>query len=193
MRGVLLVFKVIRQFSRSHGYKNRRFWPKLCVSGCNSSLNSPIAMKQCTMLDVARNEAWSGIEEKRCSTVLQGHPANFKVNFDPIERFRTAAPFWTHRWLRNDAQSLTWYRKSALFFYKVIHQISRSCGTKTANFDPNWAFSDCNSSFNSPMDLKRCTELDGVKKRRPFSRLSIKCHGHKGWKIDDLNPIWARS
>ena len=45
MRGALLVFKVIRQISRSHGYKIRRFWPKLCVSGCNSSLNSPIAIK----------------------------------------------------------------------------------------------------------------------------------------------------
>ena len=32
-RGVLLFFKVIHQISRSHGYKNRRIWPKLGVSG----------------------------------------------------------------------------------------------------------------------------------------------------------------
>ena len=32
-RGALLFFKVIRQFSRSHGAKNRRIWPRLGVSG----------------------------------------------------------------------------------------------------------------------------------------------------------------
>ena len=32
-RGALLFFKVIRQISRSHGSKKRRFWPRLGVSG----------------------------------------------------------------------------------------------------------------------------------------------------------------
>ena len=32
-RGALLFFKVIRQISRSHGAKNRRFWPRFGVSG----------------------------------------------------------------------------------------------------------------------------------------------------------------
>ena len=32
-RGALLFIKFIRQISRSHGSKNRRFWPKLGVSG----------------------------------------------------------------------------------------------------------------------------------------------------------------
>ena len=32
-RGALLFLKVIRQISRSHGSKNRRFWPRLGVSG----------------------------------------------------------------------------------------------------------------------------------------------------------------
>ena len=32
-RGALLFFKVIRQISRSHATKNRRFWPELSVSG----------------------------------------------------------------------------------------------------------------------------------------------------------------
>ena len=32
-RNALLFFKVTRQISRSHGYKNRRFWPILGVSG----------------------------------------------------------------------------------------------------------------------------------------------------------------
>ena len=32
-RCALLFFKVIRQFSRSHGSKNRRIWPRLGISG----------------------------------------------------------------------------------------------------------------------------------------------------------------
>ena len=54
---------------------------------CNSSLNSPMAMKCCTKLETAK---------ERCSIVFQGHPSNFKVKryktspiFTEIERFRT--------------------------------------------------------------------------------------------------------
>ena len=41
-------------------------------------------------------------------------------------------------------------------------------GQKIADFDPNWAFPDCNSSLNSPMALKWNTKLNVVKKRCPI-------------------------
>ena len=54
---------------------------------CNSSLNSPMAMKCCTKPETAK---------KRCPIVFQGHPSNFKVTRDKtspiltqIGRFRT--------------------------------------------------------------------------------------------------------
>ena len=54
---------------------------------CNSSLNSPMAMKCCTKLETAN---------KRCPIVFQGHPSNFKVTRDKtsliltqIGRFRS--------------------------------------------------------------------------------------------------------
>ena len=54
---------------------------------CNSSLNSPMAIKCCTKLEIAK---------KRCLIVFQGHPSNFKVTrdktspiFTQIGRFRT--------------------------------------------------------------------------------------------------------
>ena len=54
---------------------------------CNSSLNSPMAMKCCTKLETAK---------KRCPIVFQGHPSNFKVTryktspiLTQIGRFRT--------------------------------------------------------------------------------------------------------
>ena len=31
---------------------------------------------------------------------------------------------------------------------------------KIVDFDPNWAFPDCNSSMNSPMGMKCCTKLE---------------------------------
>ena len=55
---------------------------------------------------------------------------------------------------------------------EVPYYLSRSSikfqghtGWKIANFDPNWAFLDCNCSLNSPMGLKWCTTLDVVQKR----------------------------
>ena len=39
---------------------------------------------------------------------------------------------------------------------------------KIVEFDPNWAFSDCKSSLNSPMAMKCCTKLETAKERCPF-------------------------
>ena len=39
---------------------------------------------------------------------------------------------------------------------------------KIVEFDPNWAFPDCNSSLNSPMAMKCCTKLDAAKERCPI-------------------------
>ena len=79
-----------------------------------------------------------------------------------IQRFRTVTQVWIHPWLWNDAESLILYIRGALLFFKVIHQVSCSHGTKVTHFDPNLAFPDCNSSLNSPMALKWCTKLDVV-------------------------------
>ena len=39
---------------------------------------------------------------------------------------------------------------------------------KIVEFDPNWAFPDCNSSLNSPMAMKCCTQLETAKERCPL-------------------------
>ena len=81
-------------FSRSsvkfQGYtalKIVEFDPDWAFPTCNSSLNSPMAMKCCTKLETAK---------ERYPTVFQGHPSNFKVTRDKtspiltqIGRFRT--------------------------------------------------------------------------------------------------------
>ena len=39
---------------------------------------------------------------------------------------------------------------------------------KIVQFDPDWAFPDCNSSLNSPMAMKCCTKLEVAQKRSPI-------------------------
>ena len=39
---------------------------------------------------------------------------------------------------------------------------------KNVDFDPNWAFPDCNSSLNSLMVMKWCTKLKTAKERCPI-------------------------
>ena len=64
---------------------------------------------------------------------------------------------------------------------------------KIVEFDPNWAFPDCNSSLNSPMAMKCCTKLQTAKEKCPivFPRSSIKFQGHTGQNITDFDPNWA--
>ena len=83
--------------------KNRRFWLEWVLQACNWSLNSLMASKWRTRLDVVL---------KRCQIVFQGHLLNFEVTRDrksliltQIERFRTVTPVWVHQWIWNDAQS----------------------------------------------------------------------------------------
>ena len=136
IRGALLVLKVIRQISRSHGTKIVDFDPNWAFPDCNSSFNSPMATKWCTKLEVA-------------------------------------------------------YKRSPIVL-KVIRQISRSRGTKMADFDPNLAFPDCNSSLNWPIAMKWCKKLWSSLGEMPycFSRSSTKFQGHtdKIWPI--LTRIW---
>ena len=52
---------------------------------------------------------------------------------------------------------------------------------KIVKFDPDWAFPDCYSSFNSPVATKRYTKLgiDSIKEvPNRFSRSSLKFQGH---------------
>ena len=64
---------------------------------------------------------------------------------------------------------------------------------KIVEFDPDWAFPDCNSSLNSPMGRKWCTKLEVAWKRCP-----IVLQGHPSnfkvtrlLKIVEFDPDWA--
>ena len=81
--------------------------------------------------------------------------------------------------------NITWSRSSVKF--------QGHMGQKIADFYPNWAFPDCNSSLNSPMATKWCTKLEVGKGRCP-----IVFQGHlsnfmvaQDKKIADFDPNWV--
>ena len=53
-------------------------------------------------------------------------------------------------------------------FSKSSVKFQGHTGQEIADLYSNWVFPDCNSSLNSPMDLKWCTKLDTVLKRCPI-------------------------
>ena len=130
-----------------------KFDPNWVFPDCNSSLNSPMAMKCCTKLETAK---------ERCPIVFQGHPSNFKVT-----RYKTS-PILTQighfptvgRSQLSNPSDLTCSISSVNFQGHMAKKI--------VEFDPNWAFPDCNSSLNSPMAMKCCTKLETAKERCPI-------------------------
>ena len=130
-----------------------KFDPNWVFPDCNSSLNSPMAMKCCTKLETAK---------ERCPIVFQGHPSNFKVT-----RYKTS-PILTQighfptvgRSQLSNPSDLPCWRSSVKF--------QGHTALKIIKFDPNWVFPDCNSSLNSPMAMKCCTKLETAKERCPI-------------------------
>ena len=107
----------------------------------------------------------SGVPAKGSGRRLKIKVTKVKTHFS---HFRTVTPVWIHIWRWKESQSLMWHRRGVLLFFNVIRQISSSHGTKIGDFDPNWAFPDCNSSSNSPIPKKWFTKLEVGGKRCPI-------------------------
>ena len=77
-----------------------------------------------------------------------------------LNHFRTVTPVWIHIWWWNDRYSLTMLRRGAYCFSRSSVKFQGHTALKIVEFDPDWAFPDCNSSLNSPMATKCCTKLE---------------------------------
>ena len=73
----------------------------------------------------------------------QGQRSKVKVTevTTQLNRFQTVTPVWIQIWWWNDAYSLMLLRRGALWFFKVIHQISKSHGSKNHRIWPKLAVS----------------------------------------------------
>ena len=148
------------------------FDPNWAFPDCNSSLNSPMAMKCCTQLETAK---------ERCPIVFQGHPSNFKVT-----RYKTSPILTQIGGFRTIGQSQL-SNPSDLPCSRSYVKLQGRTAQKIIDFDPNWAFPDCNSRLNSPMAMKCCTKLETAKERCP-----IVFQGHpSNFKVtrDKTSPI----
>ena len=129
-----------------------------------------MAMKCCTKLETTK---------ERCPIVFQGHPSNFKVTRDKTSPILTQiGRFWTigRSQLSNP---------SDLPCSRSYVKLQGHTALKIVEFDPNWAFPDCNSSLKSPMAMKWCTKLEVAKKRCP-----IVFQGHpSNFKVTQLLKI----
>ena len=105
-------------------------------------------------------------DQRKVHAKGQGQRSKVKVTevTTQLNHFRTVTPVWIHIWWQNDAYSLMLLRRGALLFFKVILHTA----LKIVEFDPDWAFPDCNLSLNSPMATKWCTKLEVALKRCPF-------------------------
>ena len=139
------------------------------------------------------HKAWSSIWEvpycfSRSFVKFQGHMGQKNCYFDPNQAFPDC-----NSWL-NLPMALRWCTKLNIV-QKRCHIVFQGhpsnfkvMGDKTiTNFDPNWAFPDCNSSLTSPMDLEWCTKAWCSIEEVPccFPMLSIKFQGHTGKKISN--------
>ena len=86
-----------------------------------------------------------------------------------------------------------WHRRGALFFFYVIHQISRSHETKNLRFWPEFSVSGLSLKFEITDGFKMVYKAWCSIEEVPyyFSRSPIKFQGRAGRKID-LNLIWVR-
>ena len=115
-----IIIEVPYCFSRSYvkfqghtALKIVEFDPNWAFPDCNSSLNSPMAMKCCTKLETTK---------ERCPIVFQGHPSNFKVT-----RYKIS-PILTQKWAFFSDYRLVAAFKSlrfALFFIDHAYDLTK--------------------------------------------------------------------
>ena len=143
--------QVICQIWKSHGKKNFvDFDSNWAFLDCNSSLNSPMALKWCTKLEAAYQRC--PIFFKVIHQISRSHWTKSLI-LTRIECFQTVTPFWIHWWLWNDAQSLIFYRRGALFFSRSFIKFQGHRGWKIHDLNSISVRSLGQSQLSNPSDL----------------------------------------
>ena len=180
-RGALLYFEVICQISRPHRTE------KSLILTCIWHFRT-VSPAWFTNGYEMMHKAWSSIEKmlyyfSRSSAKFQGHTWQKKsANFTQIGCFQTVTPVWIHCCLRNGAQYLTGHRREALLFFKVIHQISKSSGTKICLYWPKLGVSGLplHFEFTNGFEMMHKAWHDIKELLYCFSKTSIEYHCHTG-------------
>ena len=79
-----------------------------------------------------------------------------------LSRFRTLTPVWIHIWQWNHAHSWKSIEEVPYCFSRSSSKFQGHTALKIVEFDPDWAFPDCNCSLNTQMAKKRFTKFEVV-------------------------------
>ena len=145
-------FLVMHQISRSHRLKNWRFKSNL------SKITRPVAA-----IKSLRFALFKVIRQ-----ISRSHGSKNR----PIWPRLGVSRLWLQFEFTNGYEMM---HKAWSSIEEVPYCFSRSSvkfqghmALKIVKFDPNWAFPDCNSSFNTPMVTKWCTKHETAKERYPI-------------------------
>ena len=98
----------------------------------------------------------------------QGQRSKVKVTevTTQLYRFRTVTPITYD----DKMMHIAWccWEEVPYFISRSSVKFQGHTALKIVEFDPDWAFPDCNSSLNSPMAKKWCTKLEVALKRFPI-------------------------
>ena len=145
--------------------------PSVCLSVCPSVSLSVTPFWLCSHQRIIMKI--SGVITNDQSKVqAKGQCQRSKVKVTQVttqlNRIRTVTPVWVDIWWWNDAYSLMMLRRGALLFSRSSVKFQGHTAIKIVEFDPDWAFPDCNSRMNSPMAKERCTKLEVALKWCPI-------------------------
>ena len=103
----------------------------------------------------------------------KGQGQRSKVNVTEVttqlNRFRTVTPVLIHIWY-DEMMHIAWccLEEVPYCFSRSSVKFQSHTALKIVEFDPDWAFPDCNSSLNSTMAKRWCTKLEVALNRCPI-------------------------
>ena len=135
-----------------------------------------------------------------------------ETTFAPIWHYWSVAADWIHKWLTNNAQSLLEYKRCSIFS-RSSDKFKGHTGKKKkwpiltlierfGTVAPLWITDDDYKCYTKlKVAWRRCHILFqghpsnlkvtwAEKFTIDFKSQFVKFHGHRGHKIDDLDPIW---
>ena len=152
---VMSMQKVMVRGQRS---RSQRSQPNLSVSGLELQF-------EFTYDDEMIHIAWCCLGEvsycfSRSSVKFQGHTALKIVEFDPNWAFPDCNSFEFTNGYEMLHKAWSSIEEVPYCFWRSSVKFQGHTALKIVEFDPDWAFPDCNSSLNSPMAMKWCTKLE---------------------------------
>ena len=106
-------------------------------------------------------QKWRPCKRPWSEVKFQGHTAKKNRRFWPKLGISGLQLQFEFRYDDEMMQRVWWCLREVLYYFsRSSVKYQSHTALKIVEFDPNWAFPDCNSSLNSPMATKCCTKRE---------------------------------